>query len=181
MSCPRVLWLFPLLVLVASGCGQNIGDACETALDCSSQGSRLCDRTQPGGYCTIRGCERGTCPDNSVCVKFRPAQERLAVTYCMYECDENSDCRDDDGYRCTSASGFSGASGEAEILGSASQRICAAKPRTPVDAGAPIMSMPDEPSESPDSGAVLDASSASDASASDASASDAAINEADGG
>jgi hypothetical protein len=160
MSFPRALWLFPLL-LATSACGQNIGDACESALDCSSQGSRLCDQTQPNGYCTIRGCEKGTCPDNSVCVKFRPAQERLAVTYCMYECDEDSDCRNDEGYQCARASDFgANSSGEAEILGNASQRFCAAKPKTPVDAGAPMMSVPDEPSESPDSGSMSDASSA---------------------
>jgi hypothetical protein len=199
MSFPRVLWLF-LIVLAASACGQNIGDACESALDCSSQGSRLCDQTQPNGYCTIRGCEKGTCPDNSVCVKFRPAQERLAVTYCMYECDEDSDCRNDEGYQCARASDFgtSGGSGtapalrggasfgEAEILGNSSQRFCAAKPKTPVDAGAPMMSMPAEPSESADSGSASDAgSNASDASsnASDASsARDAANGDAiDGG
>lgn len=172
MSCPRVLWLFPLLLLVTSACGQNIGDACESALDCSSQGSRLCDQTQPNGYCTIRGCEKGTCPDNSVCVKFRPAQERLAVTYCMYECDEDSDCRNDEGYQCARASDFGSSSGEAEILGNAGQRFCAAKPKTPIDAGAPMMSMPAEPSESPDSGSASDASSeTSDASSNTSDAS----------
>jgi hypothetical protein len=153
MSSPSsVLWLFSLALFAAglAGCGQQIGDACETALDFSSLASRLCDRTQPHGYCTIRGCEKGTCPEESVCVKFRPAQERLAFTYCMYECDDNSDCRDDEGYECASASDF-GATGEALILGSAKQRFCVARPRKP-DATDVLMSMPPEPTSS-DSGA----------------------------
>ena len=111
--------------LSLAACAPEIGDACQTSLDCSSQGSRLCDRTQPGGYCTLRGCEQGTCPDEAVCVKFRPMEERLATTWCMAKCDGDGDCRTDEGYRCTTAEGFS-ASGlrEAEILGRPEQRFC---------------------------------------------------------
>ena len=172
MSVPRVIGLLIALAaaLVSAGCGKEIGASCETALDCSSQGSRLCDRTQPHGYCTLRGCEEGTCPEESVCVKFRPAQERLAVTYCMYKCEEDDDCRDDEGYQCASTSEF-GAPGEAEILGRASQRFCAAKPRTPVDAGQ-MMSMP-EPNDAGDSSfSSADAGSASDASSNASSSRD---------
>ena len=92
MSAPFLRFVFCAgLALAAVGCSPEIGDDCGTALDCSAQGSRLCDRTQPGGYCTIAGCERGTCPDEAVCVKFRPNLERLAVTYCMYKCSDHSD------------------------------------------------------------------------------------------
>lgn len=108
--------------LVAVGCAPAIGDECETSLDCSSQGSRQCDRTQPGGYCTIGGCERGTCPEDSVCVKFRPTLERVAVTYCMASCEEDSDCRDDEGYACTSQAEF--ADGLAEVLDGAGKEFC---------------------------------------------------------
>ena len=165
MSAPRLFGLLISLVLV--GCGQEIGDACETALDCSSQGSRLCDRTQPHGYCTLRGCERGTCPEESVCVKFRPEQERLAVTFCMYGCEEDDDCRNDEGYQCVRADAF-GARGEAEILGSSSQRFCVARPREPVDAGV-LMSVMPEPSERSDSstGSSDAASSVGDAAGND--------------
>jgi hypothetical protein len=115
---------FVLLFVAASavGCAPAIGDECETALDCSSQGSRQCDRTQPGGYCTIMGCERDTCPEDSVCVKFRPDLERIAVTYCMASCETDSDCRSDDGYECMTQASF--ANGEAEILGNPSDEFC---------------------------------------------------------
>lgn len=186
MSSPRLAWsgdiapalrggatlLISLAVALAgAGCGKEIGSSCETSLDCSSQGSRLCDRTQPHGYCTLRGCEKGTCPEESVCVKFRPEQERLAVTYCMYECEEDDDCRDDEGYQCAGERDF-GAKGEAEVLDSDSKRFCVANPRTPVDAGA-LMSMPppelggaaDSSTGSADAGldGAVDAGSVSDA------------------
>lgn len=124
------------LLLVA--CAPAIGDACETVLDCSSQASRACDRTQPGGYCTIAGCERGTCPEDSVCVKFHPfqgavegedpiRQERLASTFCMATCSGNSDCREDEGYRCTAEDEFGQEKrGEAEVLDDPDQRFCSA-------------------------------------------------------
>lgn len=118
-----------LFSFAAVGCGPDIGDECETALDCSSQGSRLCDRTQPNGYCTIRGCEEGTCPEDSICVKFRPGQSRLALTYCMYGCEEDDDCRNDEGYRCARASDI----GDAEILGDENARFCAARPRAEIE------------------------------------------------
>src|SRR5262245_26278271 len=118
MNARPLLLLCALLALGLLACAPEVGDDCKTALDCSSQGSRLCDRTQPGGYCTIRGCEPGTCPEEAVCVKFRPSEERLAVTYCMRKCDDNGDCRSDEDYRCVAARDF-GVDGvlEAEILG----------------------------------------------------------------
>ena len=125
------------LALAGFGCAPEIGDDCGSALDCSAQGSRLCDRTQPGGYCTIQGCEKGTCPDEAVCVKFRPSQERLAVTYCMFKCGDRSDCRG--GYSCTSADDF-GSPGDAEILGHASQRFCSIPASMPVGPSAPSTS-----------------------------------------
>ena len=36
-------------------------------------------------------------------VDFRPEPERLASTWCMAACEDNSDCREDDGYKCRSA------------------------------------------------------------------------------
>src|SRR4051794_9900702 len=121
-SAPFLRFVFCAgLASAGFGCAPEIGDDCGSALDCSAQGSRLCDRTQPHGYCTIQGCERGTCPGEAVCVKFRPNQARLAVTYCMYKCSDGGDCRD--GYACTAAGDF-GSPGDAEILGHASQRFC---------------------------------------------------------
>lgn len=131
--------LLPLAcALLLFACAPAIGDPCETVLDCSSQASRACDRTQPGGYCTIAGCEKGTCPEDSVCVKFHPfqgevegeepiQQERLASTFCMATCSGNSDCREDEGYQCTAQDEF-GQKGrmEAEVLDDKSQPFCSA-------------------------------------------------------
>src|SRR5690242_18467125 len=52
------------LWIVATGCKPKIGDECKTSTDCSVTGDRLCDITQPSGYCTIFNCEEpGSCPD----------------------------------------------------------------------------------------------------------------------
>lgn len=96
-----------ILVFLAAfniGCGPAIGDDCSTSLDCSAQNNRVCDRQQPGGYCTLNGCENRSCPDEAICVTFRPEPQRLATTWCMAACDVAGDCRDDQGYRCLSAS-----------------------------------------------------------------------------
>jgi hypothetical protein len=60
------------LVVLAAACGQEIGDSCTLSTDCSSQGDRICDSNSPGGYCTVIGCDVGTCPDEAVCVRFFP-------------------------------------------------------------------------------------------------------------
>jgi hypothetical protein len=122
-------WL--LGVFAFAGCSREIGDGCNTALDCSASGTRLCDNTQPGGYCTLANCQENTCPSESECVKFwpkvsRPADiDRLSMTYCMYKCDERSDCRG--GYDCFTDLNF-GAMGEAEVLGNRNQKFCAPLP-----------------------------------------------------
>lgn len=96
-------WFLACFALLAVGCGPAIGDDCSTSLDCSAQNNRVCDRQQPGGYCTLNGCENDSCPDEAICVTFRPEPERLSSTWCMAECDDSSDCREDEGYRCRSA------------------------------------------------------------------------------
>ena len=166
--------LFSLaLALTAIGCADEIGDKCQSALDCSQQGSRLCDRTQPKGYCTIRGCERSTCPEEAVCVKFRPQQERLAVTYCMLQCQDSSDCRDDEGYHCTYANQL-GSGLDAVVLDGANKKFCSATPREPI-------SLPDGGDAAPDAAAAdasssVDAASSSvDAGSADASSADASL------
>jgi hypothetical protein len=62
------------------GCGKEIGDSCTLASDCSPNGDRICQcsncsGTDPTGdsshgYCTIQGCDFGTCPSEAVCVRF---------------------------------------------------------------------------------------------------------------
>lgn len=56
------------------GCGKNIGDDCMTAADCDPNGARICDISQPGGYCTILGCDETTCPSSSACIRVFPVQ-----------------------------------------------------------------------------------------------------------
>ncbi len=128
------LGLLSALSLIAS-CAPEIGDACENSVDCDIQNKRICDLTQPGGYCTVRGCERGTCPDDSVCVMFRPAPERLAASWCMASCDDDDDCRDH--YNCTNAEDMgsleSGTDAgtdapAADSLDSESAKFCSAEP-----------------------------------------------------
>lgn len=112
-----------LLLPLAAACGHDIGDACSLASDCASDGTRICDTTSFEGYCTIQGCDFGTCPEGSVCVRFFPvsnltracaqpsdctldevcslgkcAPRASEVRFCMATCGGHGDCRD--GYEC---------------------------------------------------------------------------------
>jgi hypothetical protein len=84
----------------ASGCAPRIGDGCYSQTNCSINGDRVCDITQPGGYCTVFDCSPDTCPDDSVCVRFEPDTARLSRNVCMRRCSSNGDCRTDKGYQC---------------------------------------------------------------------------------
>jgi len=116
----------PLVValLLAAGCGSEIGDSCILSSDCDPNGERYCDVSSKEGYCTIQGCSFDSCPDEATCVRFftgnftnRPCDSNDACTldelcsleghcvprssevrYCMKKCDGNGDCRD--GYEC---------------------------------------------------------------------------------
>ncbi len=92
-------------------CTPEIGDECSTSVDCSQQGDRLCDITQPNGYCTVFNCEPDTCPeDDGVCVAFSYELDpvckelddgrwsRFERTFCMKQCEDDGDCRS--GYTC---------------------------------------------------------------------------------
>jgi hypothetical protein len=155
----RTLSLLFTVCMLLVGCADEIGDDCETALDCSQSGRRACDRTQPKGYCTIRGCEKGSCPEEAVCVKFRPEEERLAVTYCMLQCEDDGDCRSDEGYQCTSA-GELGNGMEAVVLDGTKKSFCSAEPKQPIslpDAGDGAGSGGSAPDGAASGGAVSDA------------------------
>jgi hypothetical protein len=102
---PEILAVF--LMLAAVGCKPKIGDDCNVSSDCSVTGDRLCDTTQPGGYCTIFNCEPGSCPDEAICVAFvnapsalpacsdKQGGQRLQRAFCLRRCDANDDCRGD--------------------------------------------------------------------------------------
>jgi hypothetical protein len=86
----------------AAGCAPQIGDSCTTSVNCSVNGDRVCDGAQPGGYCSIESCEADTCPEDAVCVRFRPTPSRHAQSWCMKPCESSSDCRVEDAYGCFS-------------------------------------------------------------------------------
>jgi hypothetical protein len=106
-----------LLALAAVGCTPQIGDSCALSTDCASDGTRVCDTSEPGGYCTILNCtgnELGSaCPLGSICVQFGAAvpgcpynaqqPSPVAQSFCMFGCGNNSDCRAS--YSCRSPSG----------------------------------------------------------------------------
>jgi hypothetical protein len=109
---PRLVELLSAFALGAAlaGCTPSIGDACSFATECSARGDRICDTTQPGGYCTVANCGRGTCPEGSVCVLFGAREpgcatndresQRLGKAYCMASCGGAGDSRG--GYACAS-------------------------------------------------------------------------------
>lgn len=103
MSVSRspLVWLASLaLFALAGGCAPRIGDGCYNQTNCSINGDRVCDITQPGGYCTVFDCSPDTCPDDAVCVRFEPDTPRLSRNVCMRRCSSGGDCRQDKGYTC---------------------------------------------------------------------------------
>jgi hypothetical protein len=70
----RLLLLLAIAGALGLGaCKREIGDECSTAADCEPNGTRICDLSQPGGYCTIANCDETSCPD-SVCIRFFPTE-----------------------------------------------------------------------------------------------------------
>ncbi|MBK8479696.1 MAG: hypothetical protein IPL40_00745 [Proteobacteria bacterium] len=68
-----------VLALALGGCGTAIGDGCSDNVDCATDGTRVCDLTQPRGYCTVLGCSARSCPDSAVCVAFYSANPWTAA------------------------------------------------------------------------------------------------------
>ncbi len=95
--------LFVVVGLTSVGCAPAVGDDCETSIDCSVNGERVCDTAQPNGYCSVLGCDPDTCPDSALCVEWRFDPRRTALAWCMKRCESDSDCRTGDGYRCLAA------------------------------------------------------------------------------
>lgn len=180
MSRPRLL----LALLLTLGCSPEIGDECATSTDCSQSGDRLCDITQPGGYCTMFNCEPGDCPDEASCVIFGVAPSTLpgcedphGVTpyqrsFCLKTCDNDDDCRS--GYECANFKDPNNPWGA--VLADGGGKACAVP-----YSGVPVMNDPapstdicsvDSPSSLPDgsAGANAGGASAGGASAGGASA-----------
>ena len=142
----RLLRLVPLAFfsLAAVGCTPRIGDKCALSTDCDPSGGRVCDTSQPGGYCTILNCTNGSCPDDAVCVTFQSAvpgctyndyqsPSRTGRAFCMKSCSSDSKCRQSDGYSCNNPTGFPW---NAAILdNNQNQRVC-------IIPGGPLDSVP---------------------------------------
>jgi hypothetical protein len=90
------------MAVSAASCGRKIGDSCQTAADCDPSGARICDISQPGGYCTILGCDETTCPSEATCVRYFPVQ------FLSKPC--NPFCEDQ---HCSPGTGADSASGDA--------------------------------------------------------------------
>lgn len=99
------------IVAMVVACTPSVGDRCNISTDCSTQGDKLCDTSQPGGYCTQLNCIGNKCVDDALCILFNsatpgcafndrsgPGASRVSRSFCMAECTQNSDCRD--GYVC---------------------------------------------------------------------------------
>jgi hypothetical protein len=86
----RVLLL--VAAVVAPACQRQIGDECRTSVDCDPNGTRVCDLSQPGGYCTVMGCNETSCPGGSACIRYFP--EQFLTRHCNPKC-ENFACQVD--------------------------------------------------------------------------------------
>ncbi len=179
-------------------CTPSIGDACTISTDCSANGDRLCDTSQPGGYCTIFSCGPNGCPNDGVCAAFDVAAPgcsyndrevgRTARSFCLASCDDDADCRD--GFRCED---LQSTTVNALILDKEQNRkvclaigrtskvnapdpnapVCgpAAPPQSPLDASTNFVPTPDAGADSTTPDAGIDAGS--DATVGDAGATDA--------
>lgn len=82
-------------LLVAAGCGTQIGDSCQSDFSCGA--GNICDLTAPEGYCTRTPCRNRGCEDDeAACVQFHNGE-----SYCMHKCSSKDDCRD--GFACLAA------------------------------------------------------------------------------
>jgi hypothetical protein len=186
----RWAWfVLPLFCLIV-GCAPKIGDHCSISTDCSANGDRLCDTTQPGGYCTIFNCEPNSCPEEAVCVAFNekscpdttPAagdagvansvqSVRFQRTFCMLTCNGDGDCRS--GYVCLDTS--SDPARQVVDINPSSVRICTVPPlassagdaQPPVATPVPAVCLPPdasfEPWESTEGGSSSTPESSDDA------------------
>ena len=122
--------------LALGGCTPSIGDSCVLSTDCSLQGDRVCDNAQPNGYCTMFNCATNSCPDNAACLLFHAnvpgcpydgyqSPSRTARSFCLAHCQQDSDCRQSDGYVCVDATQ---PPWNAIVVDTQWQRVCMVRP-----------------------------------------------------
>jgi hypothetical protein len=100
------------LLSAVAACTPEIGDKCILSTDCSIRSDRVCDTSQPNGYCTTN-CRGNSCPDKAACVLYNtsiqgcgfddragPFGSRVARSFCTARCFSNADCRTEEGYIC---------------------------------------------------------------------------------
>jgi hypothetical protein len=133
------------------GCPPEIGDKCRVSTDCSTRGDRLCDTSQPGGYCTQLNCRGNACSDEAACVLFNsavpgcgyddragPFGSRVARAFCMAQCESDGDCRPN--YACVDPRTYPW---NAVILDdNQSKRACLAIPLEGQDGGTAVAASP---------------------------------------
>jgi len=83
--------LLAILITSAAACGRDIGDDCTTNVDCAQDGTRDCDQSQPGGYCTVNGCDEKSCPSEAVCIRVFPYEFKMSDNACAADTDCTSD------------------------------------------------------------------------------------------
>jgi len=103
----RPVAFLALLAFLGLACGKEIGDPCSTNTDCASDSTRDCDLSQPGGYCTINGCDEKSCPGEAVCIRVFPYEAARSA------CTQDSDCVSADLGKCQS-DGFCGCGQDAD-------------------------------------------------------------------
>lgn len=123
-----VLLLGLALGAAASGCAPRIGDSCSSATNCSVNGDRQCDLAEPRGACIVFDCQPDACPDDAVCVRFRPDEPRLSVVACMRRCGSDAECRTGDGYACVSPLDLDVGFAEVTDVRRPDARFCLAQP-----------------------------------------------------
>lgn len=143
---PRALLILAALaaLALAAGCAPKIGDKCTVSTDCSATGDRLCDITEPGGYCTVFNCEPDSCPDDAACINFGATLSNLMEpadggsstqivpactasqgnspyqrSFCMASCEGDGDCRG--GYQCIEPADVGGV----KVDRNRSNKVCA--------------------------------------------------------
>jgi hypothetical protein len=89
MHLLRIIPLLVALAFIVTACSHEIGDDCKSSVDCDPNGTRACDLSQPGGYCTIAGCAGKSCPSGSTCIRYFP--EMFLSAPCSAAC-EDLDC-----------------------------------------------------------------------------------------
>ncbi len=133
---PLSLLSLPLTAAFALGCLPKIGDACDFDSDCSQTEDRVCDTSQPDGYCSQFNCDPTSCPPGeSICVAFStelstvegcqdPNQPSpFERTFCMRTCQSDNDCRPE--YACIDIDGDDPWSAEVIQDSPTTTKICA--------------------------------------------------------